>query len=227
MIQTPEQIHIQRDGTVQLWFDACAPHPLDGIYFLRGGICWPGELTKAAFEQSLFGFAVVAGIRADGPQPGMAGIEVLAEHAFATCQNVLENNRVAAEGLAPWMAKVLGTLGCRAWYTPRSAGRAETFIREIRRGGWETTRAAVFLNVDETVEECIGLLVDAQNERRLRYPAGGELHQALRDYKASEGMVLGAALAAAARLCAGVKTHPPRKRSGHWMENLRSAQNAY
>ena len=186
---------------------------MDGTYFMRGGICWPGELTKAPFEESQVGFAVVAGIKAEGGDAARQTIEVLAETAFTTSQNVIEGNRLALEGIAPWMARVAGELGCRLYYTPRSVGRAEIFIRDIRRGGWETTRAVKFLNVEEKLEDALGLLVDAQNERRLRYEAGGELHQAMRDFKASQGNAVPAALAAAARLCTGVKKQPPRIRA--------------
>lgn len=215
MNPVPVQIQHEDDGSVRLWFAEDEAHPLDGTYFLRGGICWPGELTKAPFEESQVGFVVVAGIRTGG-DAAIQPIEVFAEKAFASARNVVADGRVAEEGLCPWMARTLGLFGCLTYYTPRSVGRAETFIRDVRRGGWETTRAVKFLNVEETLDDALGMMVDAQNERRLRYGTGGELHLALRDYKASQGNAVGAALAAAARLCAGIKRHPPRARKAGW-----------
>ncbi len=221
MIKRPEQINIRRDGTVQLWFDLAGPTDLDGAYFLRGGLCWPGETTRAAFEENMSGFAVVAGIRSDRPDPRQQKIEILAEQAFTTCANIVERDRIVSPGLAPWMARALGDFGCKTWYAQRGTARGDTFLRDIRRCGLEIAKHTAVLDVDETLEACIGMLVDAQNERRLGYAAGGEVHQALRDYKASEGMAIHPALAATARLCAGLRKRPPRIRQSGLMEIFR------
>jgi hypothetical protein len=218
----PEQIDVRRDGTVQVWFDEEKPTPLDGSYFIRGAICWPGETTRSAFEENMAGFAVLAGVKAGAAEVGRQTIEIFAEHVFSTMGNVVEGGRLAAFGLAPWMDRALGDWGCRLWYAGRGETRMDAFLRDVRRGGLEAAKAARFIAVDETLEACIGMLVDAQNERRLRYAAGGDVHQALRDYKASEGNVVSPAMAATARLCAGIRRRPPRARGEGWLENFRA-----
>jgi hypothetical protein len=221
MSRRPEQLHARADGTVQLWFHGEEATPLDGVYFMRGGICWPGETTKAAFEENMAGFALVAGVRADGADVAKQTVEIFAEHVFSTVDNVVENGRLASHGLAPWMSRAMGDWGCKLWYAGRGDARPDSFLRDIRRGGLDVAKAARFFAVDETLEACIGMLVDAMNERRLRYDGGGEVHNAMRDYKASEGNVVGPALAAAARLCAGIRKRPPRIRGDGWLENFR------
>ncbi len=218
----PEQIHLRKDGTVQIWFSENEAHPLDGVYFMRGAICWPGETTKAAFEENMAGFALVAGVRSNGADVSRQNIEIFSEHVFSTVDNVLDKGRICSHGLGPWMSKAFGDTGCRLWYAGRGDTRPDSFMREVRRGGLDIAKAARFLSVDDPIDDCIGMLVDAMNERRLGYEGGGEVHNAMRDYKASEGNVVGPALAAAARLCAGIRRRPPRIIGDGWLENLRA-----
>jgi hypothetical protein len=92
--------------TTRMWFHAGGKVP-DGEYDIRGGLCWP----VATPEGGITGFAVIL-----GRHLGAGCYYWLDETPFLCVDHVLDEGRVAYQGIAPWFSAVGVRYFIGQWY---------------------------------------------------------------------------------------------------------------
>lgn len=108
-MQTITPAHAVRDTnrkTTRLWFADDSPVPT-GEYDIRGGICWPIPTPDGGIK----GFAVVI-----GRHLSTNVYHWLDETEWICVDHVMEDGRVAFEGIAPWLNDVWRRFHLGQWY---------------------------------------------------------------------------------------------------------------
>jgi hypothetical protein len=109
--KTPTQQHYQPDRkVVVLRFENNDSNPLNGEYFIRGGVCWP-VAVRTSTGQSVKGHAVLVGYNLFTKTYTM-----FEDTDFICVDPVVENNRVMYDGVANWFNECWSKYFCRYWY---------------------------------------------------------------------------------------------------------------
>jgi hypothetical protein len=116
MIPKPINSYRAKNGAIGLVFDEkeCPNKINDGLYFVRGSICWPIQDPITAKSR---GYALVAGQRLTSKT-----IIVFECTPFTHIANVLEDNVLTQAGLVNWLRAVYQKYWCDSFFWSGNRG---------------------------------------------------------------------------------------------------------
>jgi hypothetical protein len=194
--------------TVRLWFGGTGPaspdgyagqedisHPLDGEYYLRGGICWP-VTVRVGSECAAVGFVLLIG------QNIVTGKRLVFEERSFSCVDPIINTdgRIEFDGVASWFNQVWTSYACRDYYWHQDEQTHKAYLLQVIRSLMIEPKPQ-FIEVPwQDEEQVTPLYWKYLNTDRLKYKAaahassgdyagqdGGELHGQLRQYQLAMG----------------------------------------
>lgn len=179
--------------TVRLWFrpddwqspDEDTKHPLDGEYYLRGGICWP-VTVRVGSECAAVGFVLIIG------QSIVTGKRLVFEERAFSCVDPIvgADGRIEFDGVASWFNQVWTSYACRDYYWHQDEQTHKAYLLQVIRSLMIEPKPQ-FIEVPwQDEEQVTPLYWKYLNTDRLKYKgadAGGELHGQLRQYQLAMG----------------------------------------
>jgi len=150
-------------------------HPLNGEYYMRGGICFPVPVRIGA-DNGANGFALMCGMNVDTKK-----VYVFEETAFLTIDHIVgTGGDVEMEGLCGWLNECWSYYFAKQFYWHQDPETKKTYMLDILRSAMikpHPVLVHIDWNDDHQIEHVLWRL---GNTGVMKLRADGQLHDCLR-----------------------------------------------
>lgn len=183
-------------------------NPMNGSYYLRGGICFPVPVRLGA-DKGAGGFVLICGCNVTTKK-----IYVFEDRSFLTIDHIVgQDGSVEFEGLSGWLNECWSYYFARDFYWHQDDQTKKTYMLDILRSTMIKPRPR-FLHIDWTDDNQIEHLIwRLGNTGVMKFKADSELHESLRllEVQTDNRQIIPGVHALKCAL-AGLMRHPYRKR---------------
>jgi len=113
--------------TTILRFGTDDSNPLNGEYYIRGGICWPVAVRNSD-GQSAVGHVVLVGFNLESKT-----YLIFDDAEFLCVDPIVENGKLTFEGIASWFNMVWARYFCKYWYYHQDDTTHRMYLMQVIR----------------------------------------------------------------------------------------------
>jgi hypothetical protein len=197
--------NIQR-GTTVLEFDETGQHPLNGEYFIRGGICWPVILILG--EGLPRGYGVLVGENVTTKKS-----VVLDDQEFVTIENVLDDNgKVMELGASTFLNRCWSDYFCDTFHIVQMDNIHRPHMLDVMRSEMVKPKPHFIIVQGEAPETVERKVWENLGIKRLAYKRDGRIAEVIQQRPSQRGAPVGPELIALGAALAGMDLYPWRPR---------------
>jgi len=171
--ETPTQQHYQSErNVVILRFGNDDSNPLNGEYYIRGGICWP-VAVRTSDGKSAVGHAVLVGFNLLTKT-----FTVFEDIEFVCVDPIVESGKVMYDGIANWFNMCWARYYCRYWYYHQDETTHRMYLMQMLRSEMIQPKPG-FIEIPWTDEDAVvPVFWRLVNTQRLKFNSEAILDQA-------------------------------------------------
>jgi len=197
-----------KQGTVLLEFPAAPEmeNPLNGEYYMRGGICWP--LTPMSPNGIAAGFAVMVGLNVKSQ-----GCIVFDEHDFVVIDNITDDtsSKIINVGAGSFFNRCWSDFFADTYHIVQPDAVHRPYMLDCIRSKSVQPKPHFIAVPGETEDTCERKIWEAMAAGRLKYKRGGMVATALDLRRIQRGNNPGRVVVALGAALTGISLYPPRR----------------